>query len=197
MNIFSLVLHKLRSFRMSIPSLVLLVLASYRTLTSGHSIELVGICASVVPFICQFKNFPQRPDGVSERKDVIGNFLMNLILVAVYLAYILVLTFIGSRFIPGYILNPHFYPMLLLAICANVVFISVIIPVCHDLKPLQRAMPGILMCNGQLVFMMMAADYVEKVNPARLPSFALGFSGLVLILAFGFITICYSEKKKQ
>ena len=194
MSIFSLVLRKLRSFRMSIPSLVLLVLASYRTLTSGHSIELVGICASVVPFICQFKNFPQRPDGVSEQKDVIGNFLMNLILMAVYLAYVLVLTFIGNRFIPGYIPNPHFYPMMLLAICANVVFISVIIPIYHDLKPMQRVMPGILMCNAQLVFMMMAADYVEKVNPARLSIFALGFIGLVLVLAFGFTAICYSNK---
>lgn len=197
MSIFSLVLYKLKSFRMSIPSLILLLLASYRTLTSGYSIQLVGICASVVPFICQFRNFPQRPEGVSELKDVIGNFLMNLILMIAYLAYVLLLTFIGSHFIPGYVPNPHFFQMLLLAVCANLVFISVVIPICHDLKPMQRMMPGILMCNAQLAFMMMAADYAEKVSPAKLSLFALGFSGLILALTLNFIVICYSERKRK
>lgn len=197
MSIFSLILHKLKSFRMSIPSLILLVLASYRTLTSGYSIQLVGICASVVPFICQFQNFPQKPDGISQLKDVIASFLMNLVLMGLYLACILLLTFVGSHFVPGYVTNPHFFEMLLLAICANVVFLAVIIPICQDLKPLQRMMPGILMCNAQLIFMMMAADYVEKTDPEKLPIFALGFIGLILVLAFNFIFICYSERKHK
>lgn len=57
---FTLILQKLRKVRMTIPSLVLLALASYRTLTSGDSIQLVGVCAAIVPFFCLFKIPPRR-----------------------------------------------------------------------------------------------------------------------------------------
>jgi len=53
----TLVIQKLKKFRFTIPSLILLVLASVRTLGSGDSIRIVGVCAAVVPFICQFRNF--------------------------------------------------------------------------------------------------------------------------------------------
>ena len=56
----SLVFAKLKQFRFTVPSLILLVLASYRTFTSGDSIQLVGVCAAIVPFICQFKRSPNR-----------------------------------------------------------------------------------------------------------------------------------------
>lgn len=196
MKTFSLVYKKLKAFRMTIPSLILLVLASFRTLTSGYSIEMVGICASVVPFICQFKNFPEPTEGISIFTEVLSNYIMNLILMLTYLAYVLVLTFIGSSFIPSYVPNPHFFEMLLLALCANVVFISALIPICHDLKPMQRIIPGILLCNGQLVFMMMAADYVEKAAPARVHILAPGFIGLILLLTFSFMGICYRNPKR-
>lgn len=88
MGILSLVIHKLKSFRMTVPSMILLVLASYRAVTSGYSIQLVGICASVVPFICQFKNYPKAPDGTEPLKDVLSSYIMNLILMVFYLACI-------------------------------------------------------------------------------------------------------------
>ena len=197
MNIFSLVLHKLRSFRMSIPSLVLLVLASYRTLTSGYSIELVGICASVVPFICQFKNFPKAPQPVSAFKEALSNYIMNLLLMLVYLGWVVLLTAVGQRFLPGYEANPHFWPMMLLAICANMVFISVLIPVCHDLQPMQRMMPGILMCNAQLVFMMLAADYVKKAVPEKLMVYCAAFIGVILVLTVSFMFAAYAERGQK
>lgn len=196
MSIFSLVIHKLKSFRMTVPSLILLVLASYRTLTSGYSIQLVGICASVVPFICQFKNFPKSPEGTSPMKDALSSYIMNLILMAAYLAYMLLLTVVDNTFFPGYVHNPHFIQMLMLALCANVVFISALIPVCRDLAPMQRMMPGILLCNAQLGFMMLAADYVKKAAPEKLSLFALGFIGLIFLLTFSFMGVCYGEKKK-
>lgn len=196
MGLISLTFRKLKAFRMTIPSLILLVLASYRTLMSGYSIELVGICASVVPFICQFRNFPEPSGQVSMFQEVLSNYILNLILMILYLAYVLVLTFLGSSLIPSYAVNPHFTEMLLLAVCANVVFISVIIPICHDLKPMQRMMPGILMCNAQLIFMMLAGDYVEKAVPGNLKLLCCGFAGLILVLTLGFMKLCYSERKK-
>lgn len=195
MSLFSLVIHKLKAFRMTIPSVVLLVLASYRTVTSGYSIQLVGICASVVPFICQFRNFPEAPDGTEPLKDVLSSYIMNLILMVLYLTYMLLLTFVGSSFLPGYVHNPHFFEMLMLAICADVVFISALIPICRDLKPMQRMMPGILLCNAQLMFMMLAADYVEKVSPEKLIIYSIGFIGLIFLLTFSFMNICYGNRK--
>ena len=94
MSITSLVIQKLKAFRMTIPSLILLVLASYRTLNSGDSIQLVGICASIVPFICQFKNFP-KAEGVSAIQDVISSYILNWILMFAYLAWIMLMTWIG------------------------------------------------------------------------------------------------------
>lgn len=195
MSILSLIIHKLKSFRTTVPSMILLVLASYRAVTSGYSIQLVGICASVVPFICQFKNYPKAPDGTEPLKDVLSSYIMNLILMVLYLAYMLLLTFIGSNFLPGYVHNPHFFEMLILALCADVVFISTLIPICRDLQPMQRMMPGILLCNAQLIFMMLAADYVEKVSPEKLSAFAAGFIGLIFLLSFSFIGICYGKRK--
>lgn len=196
MNILSLVWYKLKKFRMTVPSLILLVLASYRALTSGYSIQLVGICASVVPFICQFKNFPKGPEGTGAMKEALSSYIMNLILMTLYLAYMLLLTWLGSTLLPGYVHNPHYIPMLMLALCANVVFISVLIPICHDLKPMQRIMPGIILCNAQLVFMMMAADYAEKAAPEKLPVFAAGFICLIMVLTVSFMAICYGSRKK-
>ena len=197
MSILSMVFKKLKAFRMTVPSLILLVLASYRALISGYSIQLVGICASVVPFICQFKNFPKAEDGVDPLKDVLSNYLMNLILMVLYLAYMLALTFVGSALIPSYEVNPHFFQMLLLAVCANVVFISALIPICHDLKPMQRIMPGIVLCNAQLVFMLMAADYLKNVSPANIAYIACGFIALILLLTFGFLGICYGKRREK
>lgn len=197
MNLFALVFQKLKAFRMSIPSLVLLVLASYRTLTSGDAIVLVGVCASIVPFMCQFKNFPTAAEGVSRLSDILSNYILNILLMVLYLAYILVLTFLGKTFVPGYVENPHFMELLLIAVCADMVFISALIPVCQDLNPFQRIMPGIILCNAMLVFMMMAKQFVAAVSIPNLVQIACGFIGLILVLTLNFMMICYKERQKK
>lgn len=101
-----IVQQKLKKFRVSIPSLVLLALASYRALTSGYSIQLVGVCAAIVPFICQFKNFPEAEGNVDPIQDVISSYIMNLPLMLLYLGWILLLTWLGKSFLPSYIHNP-------------------------------------------------------------------------------------------
>ena len=156
----SLVFDKLKKFRFTIPSLVLLVLASYRTFTSGDSIQLVGVCAAIVPFICQFKNFPTNKDALAI-KDVISSYIMNLILMTLYLGWIMLLTWAGQTFNPNYISNPHFTEMLFIAIAADVVFISSVIPVCRELTPFQRMIPGLILTNALLFFMMMASSFVS------------------------------------
>ena len=192
----SLVFEKFKKFRFTLPSLILLVLASYRTFTSGDSIQLVGICAAVVPFICQFKDFV-RAENVSPVKDVFSSYILNLILMMLYLGWVLLLTWAGENFNPGYIPNPHFTEMLFIAIAADVVFISSVIPVCRELKPMQRMLPGLVMTNAMLVFMMMASSWVKVAAPENLPMLCIGFSGLVMFLACSMIFAGYAERKAK
>lgn len=191
----SLVICKLKNFRISVPALILFVLASYRTLTSGDSIQLVGVCAAIVPFFCQFKNFP-RAEQVSALKDVISTYLLNLLLMLLYLAWVLLLTWVGGTFVPGYIPNPHFVDMLFIAVCADVVFISAVVPVCRDLNPRQRMISGLVLTNAMLFFMMMAGMLVKTTALTNIPMIACGFCALILVLTFGMIFAGYREEKK-
>ena len=189
-----LVIEKLKKFRFTVPSLVLLVLASYRTFTSGDSIQLVGVCAAIVPFICQFKNFPTNKD-VPAIKDVISSYILNLILMVLYLGWVLLLTWASQTFNPDYISNPHFTEMLFIAIAADVVFISSVIPVCRDLKPMQRMIPGLVLTNALLFFMMMASQFVKTTVLTNIPMIACGFTVLVMVLSFSMIFAGFAERK--
>ena len=192
----TLILQKLRKVRMSIPAIVLLVLASYRTLTSGDSIQLVGVCAAIVPFFCIFKNFPEAEQKAGTIADVISSYLVTLILMLVYLAWILLLTWAGLKFNPGYIPNPYFTDMLFISIAADIVFISAVIPVCRCLQPMQRMIPGLILTNAMLFFMMMASSFVKTTTLTNIPVIALGFCGLVMVLTFSMIFAGYRVPKK-
>lgn len=192
----SLVIQKLKAFRPTIPSVILFLLASYRTVTSGDSIQLVGVCAAIVPFICQFKNFP-KDETVPAVKDVVSSYLLNLLLMLLYLGWVLLLTWAGRTFNPGYTVNPHFTDMLFIAIAADVVFISAVIPVCRELQPMQRMIPGLVLTNGLLVVMMMASSFVKTTAMTNIPLIACGFTALVMVLAFSMIFAGYAERKRR
>ena len=192
----TLILQKLRKVRLSVPAMVLLVLASYRTLSSGDSIQLVGVCAAIVPFFCIFKNFPKADKEVSAIQDVISSYILTLILMLAYLAWILLLTWAGQSFNPNYIPNPYFTDMLFIAIAADVVFISAVIPVCRELQPMQRMIPGLVLTNAMLFFMMMASSFVADTTLTNIPVIALGFCGLVMVLTFSMIFAGYRTPKE-
>ena len=191
-----LILQKLKKVRMSVPAMILLVLASYRTLTSGDSIQLVGVCAAIVPFFCIFKNFPKADKEVSAIADVISSYILTMILMVVYLAWILLLTWAGQQFNPGYIPNPYFTDMLFIAIAADIVFISAVIPVCRELQPMQRMIPGLILTNAMLFFMMMASSFVETTTLTNIPVIVCGFCALVVVLTFSMIFAGYRVPKK-
>ena len=191
-----LVIEKLKKFRFTVPSLVLLILASYRTVTSGDSIQLVGVCAAIVPFICQFKNFPTNKD-VPAIKDVISSYILNLILMVLYLGWVLLLTWAGQTFNPNYLSNPHFTEMLFIAIAADMAFISSVIPVCRELTPFQRMIPGLILTNALLFFMMMASSFVKTNALTNIPAIALGFCALVMALTFSMIFAGYAQRKAK
>ena len=192
----TLVMQKLRKVRMSVPAMILLVLASYRTLTSGDSIQLVGVCAAIVTFFCIFKNFPEADREVSAIADVISSYIATLLLMLVYLGWILLLTWGGQRFNPGYIPNPYFADTLLLSIAADIVFISAVIPVCRCLQPMQRMIPGLILTNALLFFMMMASSFVKTTTLTNIPVMACGFCALVMVLTVSMVFAGYRVPKK-
>ena len=193
---FCLVFQKLKAFRPTVPSLVLFLLASYRTITSGESIQLVGVCAAIVPFICQFKNFSVNRE-VPAVKDVISSYLLNLGMMVLYLGWVLLLTWAGQRFNPNYVQNAHFKEMLFIAIAADVVFISSVIPLCRELTPFQRMIPGLILTNALLFFMMMASSFVKTNALTNIPASALGFCALVMALTFSMIFAGYAQRKAK
>ena len=192
----SRIIQKLKKFRPTLPSLILFALASYRTVTSGDSIQLVGVCAAIVPFICQFKNFPKDEDAPAV-KDVISSYILNLIFMVLYLVWVLLLTWVGKTFYPGYVANPYFTQMLFIAIAADLVFISAVIPICRELNPFQRMIPGLILTNALLFFMMMASSFVKTTALTNIPMIALGFCALVLVLTFSMIFAGYMDRKKK
>ena len=192
----SLVIRKLKAFRPTVPSLILFILASYRTITSGDSIQLVSACAAIVPFICQFQNFSTAKD-VPAVRDVISSYLLNLILMMLYLGWVLLLTWAGRTFCPGYIVNPYFTDMLFIAIAADVVFISAVIPVCRELTPFQRMIPGLVLTNALLFFMMMASSFVKTTGLTNIPMLVTGFCVLVVVLTFSMIFAGYADRKRK
>ena len=192
----SLIIQKLKKFRFTVPSLILLVLASYRTISSGDSIQLVGVCAAIVPFVCQFKNFPVDKD-VPAVRDVVSSYVVNLILMVLYLGWVLLLTWVGQRLNPNYVSNPHFTDMLFIAIAADVVFISSVVPVCRELKPMQRMIPGLILTNAMLFVMMMASSFVKTTALTNIPAIAMGFCALVMVLTFSMIFAGYAERKAK
>ena len=192
----SLIIQKLKKFRFTVPSLILLVLASYRTISSGDSIQLVGVCAAIVPFVCQFKNFPVDKD-VPAVRDVVSSYVVNLILMVLYLGWVLLLTWVGQRLNPNYVSNPHFTDMLFIAIAADVVFISSVVPVCRELKPMQRMIPGLILTNAMLFVMMMASSFVKTTALTNIPIIAMGFCALVMVLTFSMIFAGYAERKAK
>ena len=71
------------------------------------------------------------------------------------------------------------------------------IPVCRKLQPMQRMIPGLILTNAMLFFMMMAASFVKTTALTNIPVIASGFCGLVMVLTFSIIFAGYAERKKK
>lgn len=190
-----LLFSSIKQFRPTIVSIILLILASVRMFMSGNSIMVVGVCASVVPFICQFKRYPNREEPVSDLKKALVNYSMNLIFMVVYLCFMTGITYLGSALLPSYTPNPHYIEMMALSICANMIFISCVYTVGHKLTSKQLLMEGILLCNGQLGFMLLVADYVRNVEITNLVLYSIGFSVLIFLMTKGFVYMNYGSRQ--
>ena len=62
---------------------------------------------------------------------------------------------------------------------------------------MQRMIPGLVMTNGLLIFMMMAASFVSSTTLTNIPVIALGFCARVLVLTFGMIFAGFGQRKAK
>ena len=194
MNPFSLVLRKFRAFRMPLFSIVFTAFASYRSFTTGHSIQMAAVCAAIMPFFCQFKNF-SRLDDVPPLHDVLASIVFNTILSMIYLGWMLGLGWLGKTFNPGYVVYPYFNEALLYGIAADVMFICTMVPICRELEPMQRLIPGLALTNGLLEYMKLADAYLTVATPAELTASVVKFSVLLLLTTLGLVFAAYGKKK--
>lgn len=196
MNIFTLVLRKFKAFRMPLFSIVLTAFATYRSFTTGNSIQLGVICAAIMPFFCQFMKFPTLED-VKPLQDVMASMVFNLILSAIYLGWVLGWGWLGRTFNPNYTPHPCMQEMILFGIAADVVFICATVPICHKLEPMQRLIPGIALTSGMLEYMKIVESYVAACNPTNVLPSVLKFSISALMTCFVLIFIAYRERKSK
>lgn len=85
--------------------------------------------------------------------------------------------------------------MLFIALAADVTFVSAVIPACRGLKPMQRMIPGLVLTNALLFFMMMAATFVTTTALKNIPLLSVGFSVLIMLLTFGMIFAGYRKQQ--
>ena len=183
---------KLKGFRPTVVSIIMILLVTFRMFCSGKGIMIAGVCAGIVPFMCQFRNYPAKDEKSSELINILADFFLNILYMIVYLAYILMVTWLGLKLNPGYVQYSCFWETMLIAICANMVFISVIFTVGAFLNVKQRMMIGIIMINAQLGIMLLSETVVR--GQPMINIYCSGFVTLIIALTLSFIWISYSKK---
>ena len=99
-NMMKITVSKLKGFRLNAICVVMIIAAVTRTVMTGESIWLTGVCAVALPFICQARRWPQSPEGTSRIVDATSTFLMNVVLMVAYLAILLVVTYAAYTWAP-------------------------------------------------------------------------------------------------
>lgn len=172
---------KIKGFRLNKVCGLMVVLATVRTLMAGESIWLTGVCAAILPFMCQMRDWP-RAEGASALADSLSTYLANFFYMAVYLAVVGLLTVAGQAWVPTYEADPYFMQKLMMVVCGDVVFISALCLIGRSLSFPQLLLAGVIMSNGELGFSFMAsmAANAGLLDGCFLP--CSGFCAVVVIM---------------
>lgn len=183
-NMVKITVSKLKGFRLNAICVVMIIAAVTRTVMTGESIWLTGVCAVALPFICQARRWPQSPEGTSRIVDATSTFLMNVVLMVAYLAILFVVTYAAYTWAPFYVVDERFFQKLMLVVCGNVVFISALCLISQSLDTSQRMLAGVVLCNGELGYSFIMAKAVDAglLDGCYIP--AAIFCAVVVIMAF-------------
>ena len=166
MSFFYLLRGRFMSLRFGLFPCLMLLFATVRTLMSGEAIMLTGLCMAFLPFFSQQQSTTCFAIDVSEEKEMLSTYLMDYILMFVGLGYLYVLTLIGERFVPGYIVNDMLVETYLLVLLCNLVFINILVPLTYALDSLQRLLVGGLLAIVELAFMNFAMFALDMMGDA-------------------------------
>ena len=153
MSIWGLLYGRFINLRFGVVPCIMFLFATVRTLFSGEAIMFTGLCMAFLPFFSQQSNTTCFAIEVSEEKEMLSTYLMDYILMCIGLGYLYLLTLIGQRFIPGYVVNDMLVETFLLVLLCNLVFINILVPLTYALDSLQRLTVGILLCIVEMSFM--------------------------------------------
>ncbi len=166
MSIFYLLRGRFMNLRFGVFPCIMIIFATVRTLFSGNALMFTGLCMAFLPFFSQQSNTTCFAIDVSEEKEMLSTYLMDYILMFIGLGYLLGLTWIGQRYVPGYVTNPMLVETLLLVLLCNLVFINVLVPLTYALDSLQRLTVGILLCIVEMAFMQFAMFALHMMGDA-------------------------------
>ena len=178
---FKITFSKIKGFRLNVVCGLMVVFAIVRTLMAGESIWLTGVCAAILPFMCQMRNWP-KAEGVPALVDSLTTYLANFFYMAVYLTVICLLTLAAQAWIPIYEADPYFTQKLAMVVCGDVVFISTLCLVGRSLSFAQLMLAGVVLSNGELGFSFLASMAIGAglLEGCYLP--AAGFCAVVIIM---------------
>ncbi len=166
MSIWGLLYGRFMNLKFGIFPCIMLLFATIRTLFSGEAIMLTGLCMAFLPFFSQQSNTTCFAIDVSEEKEMLSTYLMDYILMFCGLGYLYLLTLIGERFIPGYVVNDLLTETFLLVLLCNLVFINILVPLTYALDSLQRLTVGILLCIVEMAFINFAMFALHMMGDA-------------------------------
>lgn len=198
MELLTQTAKKFRSLRFGPLPCVMLLLITVRTLLSGSSILLSGLCAAILPFFVQISNTPPREPNVSEWKEILSIYLLNLLLLIIGMLYLRGLTFLGSTFLVNYEPSPILNELFLLTFLCDLAFISIVVPLTYALPQQQRMILAILLINLEIGFMVFANKMLILSQDSFVLTQQWGLYLLAIILpVISLGPLCIKNKKNS
>ena len=191
-NFMGITISKIKSFRLNKLCAVMVVLATIRTVMAGESIWLTGVCAAVLPFMCQARRWPAAPKGTPKIVDSLTTYVANLFYMAVYLGVICLLAVAANAWVPIYEPDAYFLQKFALVVSGGLVFVSTLCFICSSLDMGGRMLAGVIMSNGLLGFSFVAAMAVDAGLLDGCIPFTLGFDAIVVIMT---LTMAFMGEK--
>lgn len=198
-EIANLLKYKILSFKLTAFPCIMLTLITIRTFISGEALLLTGLCVGFLPFFSQFKTTTCLAEDVSEEKDMLICYLLHCLIVIIGLAYLYLLTYLGSHFYSGYIPNPLLKETFWLAATCNMVFVNLVVPLTFAANQLQRLMVAITSVLAEINFMYLTTTLLKATSGSfTLPLFGIIIFIIILsITTLGFICLQVYVKKKN
>ncbi len=194
----NLMIKQMKSMRFNWLPCVMLVLLTIRTFISGNSILLAGLCIVYLPYFTQIKALQHLDENIAKEKTIFSWYILYLLIIALGFLYIKGISYLGWRFYDGYVVNPLAHEMFLLAYLCDLAFISILLPLIHELSRIQLMVTGAVLANIAIAVMSLSHQLLLLSNGFVLhDQWGLYFLGAIMpIFSLGMVLVS-AKKEKQ